>query len=118
MLLHTLMKLITNHCYVTDELRVYIYDGYIQFVDHTDYEYTNPKTNELVKEEFNGVVFTMSYDTETNEITTIEPSSNVLFTPANKNMYKFLLDLIGQQIENLNSYPVNEGREKDIYQSL
>jgi len=111
------MEQIKQNYSEVDELRVYIYDSYIQFVDHMDYEYTKPKTKELVKEECNGVLFTMSYN-ETKEITTIESGSGILFTPTNKNRNKFLLDLLGQTIEDLESYPVNPGRENDIYQSL
>lgn len=119
MLLHNLMEQIKQNCLIDDELRLFIYDDYIEVIDHTDYEYISPKLKKLMKEEFNAMIFRIHYSGVNKEITAIEPTtSNILFTPANRDMYKFLVDLPGQTIDDLESYPTNPGRKDDIYQSL
>ena len=114
MQLHTLMKLVKNNFMVDEKLKVYIYEDRIDFID-----YTSPvdlPDGETLKE-FNGLLMTIYY--RDTKIIALEPHSLSLITPRNKNLYSFLGDLIGQEINDLKSYPViSEKDNEDLVQVL
>lgn len=113
MQLHTLLKLIKNNFVVDEELRAYIYKNRIEFIDFTSAIIQDGKQ---IMDDFYGLMFILYYDKD-NTITSIEPTSLNLITSGNANMYKFLADLIGQQIGDLNSYPVVPDLDEQIYQT-
>ena len=111
MQLHTLMKLVKNNFMVDEKLKVYIYEDRIDFIDYTSpIELPNGET----LKEFNGLLLTMYY--KDNKIIAIEHHSLNLITPRNTNLYKALCDLIDNEINDLQDYPIiQENSNKDLF---
>lgn len=84
---------------IEDTLKMYCYENKLEFIDYTP-EYKLP----------NGAIITESYahfltlNIKDNKVSCIENSSLTLITPSNKNMIKYLADLIGVEIEDYNDY--------------
>lgn len=114
MQLHTIMKLVKNNFMIDDELRVYIFKDRIEFIDFTP---AIEQDGELLMDDFYGKLFTIYY--RDNIIIAIEHNCLSMITSKNTGLYKFLADLINQEIEDLNTYPVLRDKyDDDCYQKL
>lgn len=113
MQLHTLMKLIKHNLQVDEELRVYIYTNRIEFIDFT----SGFTQDDITVNDFYGKLLTIYYDEKTLEIKSIMPQCLSLITPVNKDVYKYLADLIGKTIDDLNNYPKTMDLADLSYQS-
>lgn len=113
MQLHTLMKLIKHNFQVDEELRAYIYNNRIKFIDFT----SGFTQDDITLNDFYGKLLTIYYDEETLEIKSIEPHCLSIITPVNKEVYKYLADLIGKTIDDLNNYPKTMDLADLSYQS-
>ena len=100
MRLYTIMKLIKNQFMVDEELRAYKYDDRIEL-----FEYVSP-----VEQDGKEVMKSMEcrlmilYYNDKNIITAIEHNCLKLLNQRNKNLYKFLIKLIGEPIIDLDKY--------------
>ena len=102
MQLQELLQLVKKNFLVDDELRAFIYKGKIEFIDYNEPVYQN---GNKIMEDFYGLLCVLYFDEKTFEITSIEPSCLRLITKVNCNLYSFLASLIGQYIDDINSYP-------------
>ena len=99
MRLKTLMKLIKNNFMVDEELRVYIFADTIEFIDYTS---AIKQDDKEICSDFCGNLFTIYH--KNNIILTIEHNCLKMITGKNRELYKFLVSLINQDIEDLNNY--------------
>lgn len=108
MQLHTLMKLIKNHFVVDEELRVYRYADRLEFYDYISPVYND--NNEKLMEEMEGRLLILYYN-DNNVVTAVEHSCLKLVNERNKNLYKFVINLVGTEITDLYEYKMLEDKE-------
>lgn len=109
MLLKDLMNEIKEKLMVDEELRAYLYEDKIVFIDFT----SGFSQDGIDLEDFYGTLLTVFI--KDKKISCIENESIHLITPVNKNIVSWLTTLIEVEIEDIDKYPKLKSIEDQDY---